>query len=149
MQEYNITAEQPVEYSFVDKRFILSLPIDLRVLIKWHLNNADVELHVQDPTLETCYSMHNTSKMGGLLSIDCPGLGPEEFVLKKAMPGVYNIMVKLFHSSEEQQQQELGTVVNVHVFTRFGTNSQQSMQTTLRLTKRKHNYDVGFVRIVY
>jgi hypothetical protein len=81
----------------VDPRVVRSTPVDIRVLVRWDTDNSDVELHVTEPSGEKCFSFHNLTRAGGLLSKDMSGgYGPEEYVIRNAEPGSYQVSVKMF-----------------------------------------------------
>jgi len=70
----------------------LPLEIDLRVTVQWDLDQVDLNLHVFEPGMSHCYAFNNTTRHGGVLSKDVAnGLGPEEYLLRRAAPGLYRI----------------------------------------------------------
>jgi len=143
INEHNLGSSSIVHYQFVDQRLIFLPKVDLRVVLQWH-DRADVELHVTDPNGDTCYSFHNMSKIGGLLSVDCPHYGPEEFVLRHAIPGSYHIKAKLFHSSSNNPT---GTIATVTIYIRYGYKEEAQVHSTFRLCSPKEMYNVATVNI--
>ena len=91
-----------------------------------HTDKTDVELHVTEPSGEKCYSFNNKTRAGGLLSkdyaagyehhtktllfVDKRRYGPEEYLIRSAMPGAYKIDAKMFHAHRETS---LGTVRHI------------------------------------
>ena len=72
------------------------------------------------------------TKMGGLISEDCTqGYGPEEFMLKKALPGVYKVEVDYYGHSRQTITGKVALMVSI--FSKFGTHEQQEKQVVLRL----------------
>jgi hypothetical protein len=86
-----------LQLEHLDPRLIADLPTDLRVVIDWDQNDADMDLWVTDPRGEKCYYQHARTEIGGLISQDITGgYGPEEFLLKRAMPGRYVVEVNYY-----------------------------------------------------
>jgi tetratricopeptide (TPR) repeat protein len=77
-----------------------ALPCDLRVTIEWDREEANVELHVTEPSNEVCCPMNNSTSSGAMLSVDCAGLGPVTYMLRQATSGEYVVAVKLFHAMD-------------------------------------------------
>jgi len=120
---------------FVEPLFRQPIDADLRVFIVWNDAQADVELHVIEPDGQRCYSMNNFTSNGGLISRDCVGFGPEEYMIRTANPGKYTILVKLFSRINKY----LPVIVRASITTRYGTieNEQtQSLSVVLREEKK-------------
>jgi len=101
----------------VDKRIYNFCDVDLRVTMQWDTDKTDIELHVIEPTGDTCYSFHNKTKIGGMLSRDFTyGYGPEEYLLHRAIPGEYTIFAKLYSSIHNPR----ATTVLLSITTNFG-----------------------------
>ncbi|MCK5666985.1 MAG: hypothetical protein KAI17_26040, partial [Thiotrichaceae bacterium] len=78
---------------------IKNLDLDVRISMSWDTDLTDVDLHVFEPTDEHAYYAHNRTEIGGLVSRDfTQGYGPEEYVLKKALAGIYNIKAHYYGS---------------------------------------------------
>jgi len=105
--------------------------VDLRVLLSWDTNDIDVELHVEEPNGEICHSFHNLTLNGGILSRDfTAGYGPEEYMIKKAISGLYKIYVRLA-TPRTLSMPFIG--IRVRVFTHFGTPLEQEKVTAVLL----------------
>jgi len=48
-----------LDLSAIEKPIIKSLPVDVRVVMDWNMNNTDIDLWVTDPNGEKCYYSHN------------------------------------------------------------------------------------------
>ena len=82
----------------VDQKFGLGRP-DLVGMMSWNTDGTDVDMHVIDPRGEECYYSHRDTQIGGRLSTDVTqGFGPEMFVLRKAVPGEYQVRAKYYSS---------------------------------------------------
>src|SRR5262249_25632475 len=70
---------------------------DLRVTISWNTDATDVDLWVIEPDGTKCFYQNRQTKNGGELTEDqTQGYGPERYVMKKATPGVYRVLVHYF-----------------------------------------------------
>lgn len=126
----------------VDPRLVKNLPVDLRVVMTWDADMTDIDLWVTEPTKEVCLYSHNRTAIGGALSRDfTQGYGPEEYVLKKARPGVYEIRAHYYGS---QSVTLTGSVtVQATVYTNYGRPNETRQAMTLRLRQKEDKYLVG------
>jgi hypothetical protein len=130
----------------IDTRLIKLLDLDVRISMSWDTDLTDVDLHVFEPTGEHAYYGHNLTRMGGLVSRDfTQGYGPEEYVLKKALPGKY--IVKAHYYGSSQQTVSGACTVIVTVFTNYGREDENKQVLTLRLEQPSDNVVVGEVTI--
>lgn len=107
---------------------------------------TDVDMHVFEPTGEHAYYQHNLTQMGGLVSRDfTQGYGPEEYVLKKALPGKY--IVKAHYYGSSQQTISGACTVIVTVFTNYGREDENKQVLTLRLEQPSDDVVVGEITI--
>lgn len=133
--------EVPAE---VEPRFRKLLDLDLRISMSWDTDLTDVDLHVYEPTGEHAYYGSNRTRIGGLVSRDfTQGYGPEEYVLRRAASGKYEIKAH-YYSSHQQTLTGACTVV-VEVFTDFGRDSEQRQVLTLRLDEPGREVRVGAI----
>ncbi|MFC1524513.1 VIT domain-containing protein [Thermodesulfobacteriota bacterium] len=130
----------------IDPRLIRLLDLDIRINMSWDTDMTDVDLHLFEPTGEHAYYGHNLTQMGGLVSRDfTQGYGPEEYVLKKALPGTYIIKAHYYGSS--QQTVSGACTVIVTVFTNYGRESEKQQVLTLRLKQPNDDVVVGEITI--
>ena len=115
------------------KELIKLLDCDIRIVMTWHADDTDIDLHVTEPTDETAYYGNHLTKIGGLVSEDfMDGYGPEEYLIRRAVPGKYVVKAHYFGSSAVEI---LGEVcVQADVFTNFGRPNQtvQSLDFSLK-----------------
>jgi len=103
--------------SFCDRRLFSPIQVDLRVCIFWDTDMTDVELEIIEPNGEKCYSFHNKTKSGGMLSRNFThGYGPQEYLIRSAEPGQYLIGVRLFSSMSKYS----GTTILLWITTFYG-----------------------------
>ena len=136
------TTQQKVHVSGMDSAFQRNLPVDVRVVLNWDTPDSDMDLHVIDPRGEECYYSHARTAIGGRISADVTqGYGPEEFILKKAIPGRYRIKAKFFGT---RQQTVVGaTTVRLELFMHHGTIKVENKGALLRLSGQGRMVDVG------
>ena len=128
--------------SRIDARLLENLPIDVRAVLNWDTPNSDMDLHIIDPRGEECFYSHQRTAIGGRISADITtGYGPEEFLLKKAIPGTYAVRAKFFGTS---QQTAVGaTTVVIELYLRYGTGQVENKSITLRLDGAGRMVEVG------
>jgi len=136
------TCPQKLDTSRMDARLIANLPLDLRVILTWDADETDMDLWVTDPNGQTAKFDFPITYQGGRLSRDfASGYGPEEFDLRRAKSGKYQIKINYFG---DRRQQVLGPVTaRVQVITAFGTPAQKEKTFVLRLREKQETLDVG------
>ncbi len=139
------TSKAKLDASAVDPRLLANLPVDVRVVLNWDTDNSDMDLYVVDPRGEECFYSHNRTAIGGRLSADVTnGYGPEEFLLRKAIPGTYTVKASFFGT---RQQTAIGaTTVTLELYLRYGTGRVENRSTTLRLDGRGRMVEIGAFR---
>ncbi len=140
----NIIAQHKtaVDYSFMDKRLIKNMPLDIRVVLTWDTDNCDMDLWVTDPEGEKCLYSNKLTYTGGLMSNDfTQGYGPEEFLIRKALTGDYTVEVNYFGT----QSQDMLAPVTLYLtfYTNYGKPDQKKQETSLRLDVAKDVVMVG------
>lgn len=129
----------------IDSRFIKFMPVDLRVVIDWNADEIDMDLHVKEPTKEECYYSNNETESGGRISNDfTDGYGPEEYLIKKAPNGNYNISVDYYN--DRVQKEKMPSVVKVTVFRNYGSAAMQYETKVIRLKKEDDDIEVFKVK---
>lgn len=123
-----------------------STPLDLRIVIDWNHNDTDIDLWVIDPNKEKCYYKHTKTKIGGLISDDMTeGFGPEQFTLKNAIKGKYEIKAKYYSNS--QQKISGPTFLKMTVFKNYGKENEEKTVRLVRLAKQDDIIDLGTVKL--
>jgi hypothetical protein len=136
------TADKALDTAAFDSRLIRNLPSDIRVVLTWDTDNTDMDLWVTDPDGEQCYYQNQLTRQGGAMSADCTGgYGPEEFMLRKAKPGVYRVEADYYGSSQQVLSGEV--TLSVALTTDFGTAAQKEQVVTMRLKQEKDRILVG------
>jgi Ca-activated chloride channel homolog len=136
------TSKTKLDTSAIDARLIKPMPLDLRVILTWDADNSDMDLWVSDPNGEKSFYGHKDTYQGGHMSDDFTGgYGPEEFSLRKAMPGKYKVEVNFF--GNQQQVVAGATTLQVYLTTGFGTAKAKQQSVTLRLKEARETVFVG------
>lgn len=119
-----------------------SLPVGLRVVMRWDLNSTDIDLHVIDPLNEEAFFMHRDTRQGGHLSRDfTAGYGPEEFIVRQPLPGRYKIVAHYYGSQRATLSR--GATVQVEVQTGFGSPRLKTRTLTYRLVEGGGDIELG------
>jgi len=136
----------PARAAKVDGRLRGNLDLDLRVSLSWDADNTDVDLHLFEPTGEHAFYSHPKTEIGGLVSRDITnGYGPEEYVVRRAVPGPYAVKAHYYGSS---QQTLVGpATLTATVFTNWGRPDEKKQLLTLRLESPREMEEIGVVTI--
>lgn len=109
--------------SFRRRRVSDDFGMDLRIVISWNTDNADMDLWVVDPHTEACGYSHKKTEIGGEISYDfTKGYGPEAFTLKKAIPGTYKVYLNYYGTTSQRMLQPV--IVRVSIFRNYGRPNQ-------------------------
>lgn len=131
-----------IDKSKYDTLLIKSMPLDIRVVLNWSSDNCDIDMHVSDPIEECCYYGYKLTKIGGKLVTDFTrGYGPEEFLLKKSIPGKYKVEAKYFGNSIQKLYGP--TRLMMELYTNYATPNEKKKVITLELSKIKEKISVG------
>ena len=104
--------------------------------------SSDIDLHVIEPTGQEAFYGYNRTLAGGLVSRDfTQGYGPEEYLIHRAVPGVYKIAANYFGTSQQSLQGPV--TVQATVITNFGRPTERRQSLTLRLTNQKETVPIG------
>lgn len=130
----------------VDSSWVDLPAADLRIVLAWDDEFADMDLWVIEPSGEKVLYSSPRSAIGGLLSEDCvTGLGPETYILRHAMPGTYRILVNYFADSGPEL---LGPVtVRTLIATGFGREDEQLQLHTIRIETEEDTVEIGSITI--
>lgn len=126
----------------VDERLVAPIDVDLRIVMTWDADMTDMDLWVIEPTGEKAFYSNPRSMIGGLVSRDFTrGYGPEEYMIKKARTGSYEIQTNFYGSTS---QKIAGAVtLQVDIFTNYGREDEKCRSVTLRLKENKETFTVA------
>lgn len=105
-----------------------------------------MDLHVHEPSGgHACYSCNLTS-IGGLVSRDFRhGYGPEEYVLRRAYPGIYRVSAHYFGS--HQKTLVGASTLLVNVFCNYGRENEEHWLVTVRLDRPQSTEIVCYLEV--
>jgi len=130
----------------ISKELLQPMPVDIRVVLNWNMNNVDLDLHVTDPKGENCYYGHRRSTIGGRMSRSVwQGYGPEQFVLEKAVKGKYSVFVNYYGDS--QVKAEGPSTAMVEIYTRYADKTEQRQVICLQLSKENKKTKDGKLKV--
>ena len=137
----HLIAKNPkLNTSKIDKRLIVDIPVDIRVVINWNMDNTDIDLHVKDPNGEECYYSRKETKIGGRISSDnTSGYGPEQFLLKKAVTGKYQVYVNYF--SDRQFTAAGPSTIMAEIYTKYADKTERRKIAALQMSNAKKTGD--------
>jgi uncharacterized protein YfaP (DUF2135 family) len=131
-----------LDTSRMDPRLLHNLPLDLRAVLSWDADNTDIDLWVTDPNGERAYYGHRLTYQGGAMSRDFTGgYGPEEFSLRSAKPGRYEVRAQFY--GQRQQLISPYTTLMLWLSSGFGTAAQKDEHIVLRLQGTGQDVLVG------
>jgi hypothetical protein len=116
----------------LDPKLRALLDVDLRVTLEWNTAATDMDLWIDEPTGERVIYSHPRSQIGGRLSNDMTsGFGPEEYLLRRAIPGEYAVSVNVYSSDAINPNGT--TVITVRLIRDFGrgTQTEETMEVEL------------------
>lgn len=131
--------------SKINKAIIEPLPVDLRIVIDWNKDETDIDLHIVEPGGEECFYGHKQSSAGGRLSEDfTQGYGPEEYQIKKAQKGKYQIRVNYY--GDRYQKQQVPAVLKLTIYKNFGTPAQTIVTQSFIMNNQKGVIEISDVK---
>ena len=117
----------------LDRRLRNSMTFDLRITASWNVDEADMDLWVDEPTGERVMYSNPLSRLGGRLSNDMTnGYGPEEYIIREAAPGTYEVRMNYYRSDIVNPN---GAVtLRANIYRGWGTRKQMMETVDLEFT---------------
>jgi uncharacterized protein YfaP (DUF2135 family) len=113
-------------------------------MIEWTTDGTDVDLHVTDPNGEECFYGRRETAIGGTMSRDVTqGLGPEMFVLERAVPGAYAIRAHCFAS--DRNRLSARTRVLATIWEDYGRPGERMSRRAITLGAADESVDIASV----
>jgi hypothetical protein len=126
----------------LDPHFVRNLDSDIRVILDWTNDAADIDLWVDQPNGERAIYSFPRTLIGGHLSNDMTqGYGPEEYFLRRGLTGNYVVRANVYAS--DQLDPNGTSRVTAHLFRDWGRPTQREESIDLDLQRGQH----GEVRI--
>ncbi|MDR2427014.1 MAG: hypothetical protein LBD46_07570 [Endomicrobium sp.] len=139
----NLIALYPkISLSAIDKRLIFAMPVDVRIVLGWSTDDTDIDIHIKDPHNEEAYYGNRFTNIGGKLSEDLTqGFGPEEFMLKNAVNGKYEVSIDYF--SNDKQSTYGPMVLYLDLYTFYAAKKQTHKRIIIRTENIKEGNIIG------
>ena len=144
INEFNniLSVHKNVKSSQFDRRLINHIPVDLRIVINWSSDNTDIDLWVIDPYGEKTSYSNKLSRIGGKISNDITqGYGPEEFMIRDAVAGIYKIQANYYGNT--QQKKLIPVTIRAEVYSAYSQKDEIQKEIVLRLKDNKAVIDIG------
>jgi tetratricopeptide (TPR) repeat protein len=126
----------------LDPRLKKNLDTDVRVVLDWSSDAADIDLWVDEPNGERAIYNHPRTLIGGHLSNDMTsGFGPEEYFLRRAAPGRYVVRANVF--APDRLDPNGMSRVTAHLYRDWGRSNEREESIDLDLQRGQN----GEVRI--
>jgi uncharacterized protein YfaP (DUF2135 family) len=126
----------------LDEKLIKLLDADLRIVMTWDADNTRVSLKVTEPSGEPATPEHRETTIGGIVSRDFSvGYGPERYLVRRAMKGIYKIEAYGFSAGPNTLPAPV--TVQVDIFTNYGRANEEHRSLTVRLQRVGDHVTVG------
>lgn len=132
----------PVRTEGIDPAFLKPIDADLRVVINWDTDLSDMDLWVTGPDGEKCFYSHKNTSTGGRISRDVTqGYGPEEFMIRKALPGAYKVQADYFGSRTMKMLAPV--TLYAELYTDYARAGEQRKTLVFRLGGTKETVEIA------
>lgn len=132
-----ISEHKGIKIDKLDKKYLAEMPVDIRIIMNWNQMDVDLDLHVIEPTNEECYYSHTSTQIGGRFSKDfTEGYGPEQYIIRNAVKGKYQIKTDYFGETELTENGPATVMVEIYT-TKAGKTTR--VLKTIQLGKLKEN----------
>ena len=123
------------------------MPMDLRIVVSWNVDETDMDLWVVEPTGERARYDNPLTAIGGRLSNDMTnGYGPEEYLLKDAPEGLYDIIMDYY--SGDIVNPSAAVAIQAEIWQNYGKPGETMRRVDLAFTNDdQEEYLVGTVTV--
>lgn len=131
----------------LDSKLAGKLDTDIRIVIEWTNDDADIDLWVIEPTGEKTFYSNKQSEAGGAITNDMTdGYGPEEYVMRRAISGEYAIKIDGY-SPDRLNPNGKGRVM-VRLIRNFARKNEREELIDAELSFENEDGDNGRARLV-
>jgi len=124
------------------KTLIKKLDVDHRIVLDWNIDHADMDLFVIEPTGETSDYGNDLTEIGGQLSNDMTeGYGPEQYLLRQAIKGNYQVGTDFFSASEYDPNGAVS--VRIRMTKNFARRGQTTKTVIAELKEENEDEPIG------
>lgn len=139
-QRFIIYLEEIAEETLESNDFDESDEADILIIVSWNIPDTDIDLHILEPSGETCYYGNKNTSIGGHLSKDVTdGYGPEMYILRDATPGKYKVKLDYYSSSGTQTASRPKSYVTV--YRNWGRPNEKVSRKIVQLSRYNDRYD--------
>ncbi len=133
---------KPVNTDGIEDVWLKPIEADLRIVINWDTDMADMDLWVTDPGREKCFYSHKLTRTGGRMSRDVTqGYGPEEFLIRKALPGDYKVQAHYYGNSSMKMLAPV--TLYAELYTDYGRPTEKRQTLVFRLNGQDQEVHIG------
>ncbi len=140
----HLIAQHPKEIDTkgIPAYFLVQLPMDIRIVLNWDADNTDVDLWVTEPNQEKCMYSYKLTSNGGRISNDfTQGYGPEEYLIRNAPKGTYQIQAHYFGNHRPTLSGK--AILTVQFYQYYGTPYEVKREVTRRLSVVDEELDLA------
>ncbi|RLA52592.1 MAG: hypothetical protein DRR42_07180 [Gammaproteobacteria bacterium] len=133
--------------NLLDERLRRLLDVDLRVVLTWNVDIVDMDLWIGEPTGERAMYSNPETAIGGHLSNDMTnGYGPEEYLLRRAPNGDYEIRADFF--GNDILNPNGAVILSAVIFRNWGRDDESMKVIDIEMTdETEDEYVIGTVVI--
>lgn len=141
-----MTERNSIKTGKLNKKYLMQMPVEVRIVMDWNQMDTDLDLHVTDPTGEECYYGHKTTEAGARFSKDfTQGYGPEQYLIRNAVKGKY--IIKTNYYGESSLTENGPATVLVEIYTKRANGKTERKLQTVQLGKVKEDQPLAVVTI--
>ncbi len=127
------------------RKLIFPVDVDLRIVADWNHNDTDLDLWVDNPKEQSISYKNRITDYGDRLSEDMTeGYGPEEYLIKRGLKGVYEIEIDYY--ADNVQKISGPTILKITIFKNYGKSSETKEVRILRLKDEEDIIEIGSVK---
>jgi Ca-activated chloride channel family protein len=115
---------------------------DLRIVISRFAGMENMNFSIIEPSGENVNCNHPLSLTGGYLS---GGFGPEEYFVRKAMPGTYRI--KTNFQGDPIEKMFGAIILKIDIYTNYGRSNEKLNSALIHMKRSKKDVVIGEVKI--
>lgn len=130
----------------LDERLVANLHSDVRVVMEWTADAVDLDLHVLEPSGENVFYGNRTSHIGGRMTDDMTaGFGPEEYVIRRAPGGRFDVRSNLFASDRIDPNGK--PRLRARLIRDFGRPDQREELVEFEMGQERRDTLIGSIRL--
>lgn len=137
-----ISLHPGIALSGIDKRLVFAMPVDMRIVLSWSADETDIDIYVKEPSGAHASYANRFTDSGGRVSEDLTqGFGPEEYMIKKAPEGRYEIFTDF--CGDDKNSISGPTVLYLDIYTFYATKKQTHKRIMIRTDNVRQKDIIG------